>query len=154
MQRDMQCNYARLAGNRNGNSEFRIQHSVETAGKRKTCDKGAEKQSRKTFATMMKNVLCGLKPICAKHRVATSLQRESWVSGDSGESRRKCQIKVATKFGDKRLKGNCQEPPRIMRRVSFLPSSLKVPPIKPIKSALKKGPSNLINAWKPTGTRS
>lgn len=33
------------------------------------------KQSRKTFAMMMKNVLCGLTPICAKHRVATSPEK-------------------------------------------------------------------------------
>lgn len=53
------------------------------AEKRKTCHKSAEKQSRETFAMMMKNVLCGLKPICAKHRVATSpqqrkLRRAEW----------------------------------------------------------------------------
>lgn len=38
----------------------------------KTCDKSAEKQRRKTFSTLMKNVLCGLKPICAKAKAKIS----------------------------------------------------------------------------------
>jgi len=59
---------------------------------------------------MMKSVLCGLKPICAKHRVATSgemgkTERDLWeIEGKSRERQRKCQIKVAMKFSPSGLK--------------------------------------------------